>query len=254
MQARTFIATFCLIILVATVGAGTALAVNPADYVAANDCTTGSTTATLTTVPMGMTLLVTDIHIGSNELTGTVTSPYDFEFRQSGQAVQRYRLSPRATNGFAQSGAIDFTQSLGSPLVITENNTLQVVATLPGSWSSVEWCASISGYLVSNLALGAVEPSPEEADGPQLAVFPNPGDGEQYLRFSMKEPAHVTLDIFNVGGQRVARLQDSVMPAGNHQLSWNGIAGDGTRVANGTYYPRLTVSGETVTGRMVVLN
>ena len=238
-----------------TFGATGVLAAAPDDYVAANGCATGNGTAALFSVPADRVLLVTDIYIGSNEAFATMASPFTFEVLQSGTPVQTYRTNPHSTNGFTQEKAIELNLRLGSPLVIDASNTLQIEATLPASWSSVEWCASIGGELVSLLALGAADPLPApDENGIQLAIFPNPSRQGQRLRFSTEEPAYVTLDIFNVAGQRVARLQDDILPPGNHELAWNGEDGDGTVVASGTYFPKLTVADRSVTGRIVVLN
>ena len=217
-------------------GAGAAGAVDPSDYVADNGCGTGDATVGLLVVPADHALLLTDIHIATDEVFSMLAGPFVFEVRQSGATVQIYRAQPYSTNGFTQEKAVGLTLQLASPLVIDATNTLQIVGDLPASWSSVQWCASVSGQLVSLVALGVADPPAFLEDDLELAVFPNPSSGEQWLRFSTTEPAYVTLDIFDVAGRRVARIQDSILPAGSYELPWNGAGVDGAPVAAGTYF------------------
>ena len=53
----------------------------------------------------------------------------------------------------------------------------------------------------------------------------------------------MTVDVFNVLGQRVTRLVDRTLAAGRHDVRWDGRDAGGRTVANGIYYLRLTAEG-----------
>ena len=53
--------------------------------------------------------------------------------------------------------------------------------------------------------------------------YPNPFNPETTIRFSLPGSAAAKLEIFNIKGQKVRTLLDSVMAAGQHSLVWNGL-------------------------------
>jgi hypothetical protein len=58
----------------------------------------------------------------------------------------------------------------------------------------------------------------------------------------------VTLEVFNVLGQRVAVLVDGEQIAGNHEVTW-----DGTMVSSGLYLYRLSTEGYSETRKMLLV-
>jgi hypothetical protein len=52
--------------------------------------------------------------------------------------------------------------------------------------------------------------------------YPNPFNPSTRIEYSVKETAPVSLEIFNVKGQKVRTLVNEVMTAGNHSVVWNG--------------------------------
>jgi len=66
--------------------------------------------------------------------------------------------------------------------------------------------------------------------------YPNPFNPSTRFAFSLAQPEHVELTIFNVLGQRVTTLADDFYPAGRHVINWDGTDGNGQRVASGIYF------------------
>ncbi|MCD4830024.1 MAG: T9SS type A sorting domain-containing protein [Candidatus Cloacimonetes bacterium] len=85
--------------------------------------------------------------------------------------------------------------------------------------------------------------------------FPNPFNPETTVAFSLAEPQNVTIDIFNVLGQRVARLVDTRLEAGPHTVVWHGIDSHGDSVGSGIYFCRMEASGGRYTSvkKMILL-
>jgi len=78
-------------------------------------------------------------------------------------------------------------------------------------------------------------------------AYPNPFNSECTIRFTMPEKAHVTINVFNVLGQRVAQLINEVRPAGEHTVRF-----DSKGIGSGTYFYRMNAHSFSRT-RMVVL-
>ncbi len=82
--------------------------------------------------------------------------------------------------------------------------------------------------------------------------YPNPFNGATVISFALPTSGEVSLEIFNVLGKVVYRRNES-LEAGSHQFSWDGTALDGSDVATGVYYYRLTSRDFTATKKMMYL-
>ena len=74
------------------------------------------------------------------------------------------------------------------------------------------------------------------------------------IRFGLPRGERVTLEIYNVRGERVAALaRDKTMPAGYHALVWDGDDRRGGPAASGVYLCRLRAGPTVMTRRLVLL-
>ena len=84
--------------------------------------------------------------------------------------------------------------------------------------------------------------------------YPNPFNPETTIEFELKVPATVTLEIFNVMGQRVTgALRETSLRAGAHKYVWNGTDQNGNPVASGVYIYQIDVDGVVATRKMMLL-
>ncbi|HEX7878539.1 MAG TPA: carboxypeptidase regulatory-like domain-containing protein [Candidatus Eisenbacteria bacterium] len=84
------------------------------------------------------------------------------------------------------------------------------------------------------------------------APHPNPARGQVFLGFELAVPAAlVTLEVFDVAGRLVQGWRSDDMGAGVHQVEWSFDDRNGTRVAPGCYFVRLSAAGVSVTRRVV---
>jgi hypothetical protein len=81
-----------------------------------------------------------------------------------------------------------------------------------------------------------------------MPSHPNPFNPITNLSFTLPEADRVSLEIFNIMGQRVAMLVDEWLDAGEHTVSW-----DASRFASGVYLYRLRTSTHSETRRMMYL-
>jgi hypothetical protein len=83
--------------------------------------------------------------------------------------------------------------------------------------------------------------------------FPNPFNPTTSIRFDMKEKGLMTIKIYNVSGQRVRTLMDSVQDAGSHVITWDGKNSLGADVGSGIYFYKMETKGFSATKKMVLL-
>jgi hypothetical protein len=93
----------------------------------------------------------------------------------------------------------------------------------------------------------------DENDLIDIAVYPNPSNGTTNFRFALDNAAHVTLEVYNLAEQLVARIVDNEMGAGIHEVRWNGSASTGKRVAEGMYFYRLQAGNGLITGKLMLI-
>lgn len=102
------------------------------------------------------------------------------------------------------------------------------------------------------------------AQGPGALAFallqnhPNPFTGRTTIRYALPERADVTLEVFNLQGQRVATLVRGPQEPGAYSVAFgSGVAGaDGARlgrVAAGVYFYRLAAGPRVATRKMLVM-
>jgi hypothetical protein len=106
------------------------------------------------------------------------------------------------------------------------------------------WSREITGDDPVDVAELPAPPPTVELQAPR----PNPARGRTSLAFALPKPAAVNLAVYDVSGRRVATLADGAHPAGRHQVAF-----DGTRMAAGVYWARLTTPGITRTQKIVLV-
>ena len=72
-----------------------------------------------------------------------------------------------------------------------------------------------------------------------LQNYPNPGNPSTTITFTLPRTAHVTLEIYNLLGQRVRTLVDGAIDAGSHTVVWDGRDELGSSLSSGVYLYRL---------------
>lgn len=83
--------------------------------------------------------------------------------------------------------------------------------------------------------------------------YPNPFNPTTEINFDLPKNSHVELSVFNILGQRVTSLVSGDMPAGSHQISWDGTDSDGGSVASGIYFYRISANDFSSSKKMMLL-
>jgi hypothetical protein len=105
----------------------------------------------------------------------------------------------------------------------------------------------------------AAQPTPATVEigaTPELSLAPpspNPAHARTSLAFALPHGSHVTLELFDLAGRRVATLADGPFAAGRWARSWDLADAAGHRVGPGLYLARLASGDGVRVQRVVVL-
>ena len=156
--------------------------------------------------------------------------------------------------------ALTHNQSLIQGLITNEIGQAENVDTAGAEQSEGTRCYPESplevgcGSTSARIAHGASGSSVAGGEGPEPVPVrgrkaptvtalgrPRPNPGEHGTRIELAVaggPQRFRVDVYDVGGRRVANLVDGVLPAGRYELVWPGRDEAGRTVAAGVYFVR----------------
>jgi len=81
-----------------------------------------------------------------------------------------------------------------------------------------------------------------------FASYPNPFNPEVTITYMIREPSHVSLEVFDMLGRSVGKLVDKYQQAGRKIARFNG-----SEFPSGTYFVSLMVGGKTFIHRILLV-
>ena len=157
----------------------------------------------------------------------------------------------RATNAdFTDASVIDMTTSPGTSdtdITVGQTYYYQVVA-VDANGNVSDGSNVVTTYIVS---VDDTEILPTAYGLSQN--FPNPFNPTTSIEFALPEASEVSLEIYNLLGQKVRTLVNGYVPAGYINTSWDGLNQNGKEVSSGTYIYRLQTAEQTFSKKMVLM-
>jgi len=83
--------------------------------------------------------------------------------------------------------------------------------------------------------------------------YPNPFNLETVIQYDLPTQGYVTLDIFNILGQRIYRLVETDHTAGSYSINWNGKDESGELVGSGIYFYVIKLDNIALPARKMVI-
>lgn len=102
------------------------------------------------------------------------------------------------------------------------------------------------GFMVSQVMRSSAATRPSEFALKQN--YPNPFSRTTTIEYALKDPTHVTLEVYNMLGQKVATIVDEMQQAGYKIVLWNG-----SFLPSGAYIYRIKAGGFVDTETMVLV-
>ena len=85
-------------------------------------------------------------------------------------------------------------------------------------------------------------------------AWPNPfSQSTRFAYLVAGEGETVEIGVFDAAGRRITSLVSGLQPAGRHEVVWNGMADDGSRVRHGVYFVRIVLAGVHRNMRLIYL-
>ncbi len=79
-------------------------------------------------------------------------------------------------------------------------------------------------------------------------VYPNPFNSTTTLKFSLEQPAHTSLTVFNLQGKEVKQLFEGLLPSGWHRMNFNAAG-----LSAGTYFVHLEAGGQQAVQKIMLM-
>ncbi len=130
-------------------------------------------------------------------------------------------------------------------LLLVVTSPLEVAAEWGQHWGTMVWGDSALDVPQMTDPISGFELHPN---------VPNPFNPGTTIKYSLSEPAQVSLRVYSLSGKLVRVLESSVQrQAGHFEMYWNGKDETGRSVASGIYTYLLDVGSDRVHRSMVLL-
>ncbi|NLI15740.1 MAG: T9SS type A sorting domain-containing protein, partial [candidate division Zixibacteria bacterium] len=73
------------------------------------------------------------------------------------------------------------------------------------------------------------------------------------IEFALPKGGNVSIEVFNVLGQKVKTLISEYKDAGTYSVRWDGTNNNGMAVPSGVYFYRMVTEGFSQTNKMIML-
>jgi hypothetical protein len=83
--------------------------------------------------------------------------------------------------------------------------------------------------------------------------YPNPFNPNTNIAFNLDVRSDVTVTVYSLLGEEVAKIHNGLMQPGLQTVAWNGMDSHGTQVASGVYIYRVEAQDRALTGKMMFL-
>ncbi len=82
--------------------------------------------------------------------------------------------------------------------------------------------------------------------------YPNPFNPQTTIPFFMSAPATVVVEVFDIRGRKVRELENRLLPAGFHSVTWDATDAAANQAASGVYFYQVRSKTFAQTGKMIL--
>ncbi len=95
----------------------------------------------------------------------------------------------------------------------------------------------------------------KQTDNETLQVYysPNPFYSSTVISYNLPEEKDITLEIYNIKGQRIKTLYKGNSTAGEHNVTWNGTDENNKKVSTGIYFYKLITPEKILSKKMLLM-
>jgi len=178
------------------------------------------------------------VHRGDNELNAVV--------------VTQFLLVNTTVIVDANTFIVDISNSVVDASAITAGVLVDVNGVLTSTGDVLATSIRILDVL-SPTSVGDADPAIAPDNFSLMQNYPNPFNPETKIQFRIPNSTHVTLKVYNLLGQEIARLVDGVLEAGVQTVRWNGSDHNGNPVSSGVYFYKIETTAFTKVMKMTLV-
>jgi hypothetical protein len=151
---------------------------------------------------------------------------------------------------------------LGSDSCIEENGVIAtIIFQVTGQATSME-LQHMTARTFDNQEIEIIDNPETDSEDPYPDIpiknilgtnYPNPFNPSTIIKFGLKKEVKVRIAMYNIRGQKVKTLVNDIMPAGYHQVIWNGKNENNRPVSSGVYFYMMEAGNYTKIRRAILL-
>ncbi len=192
-----------------------------------------------TTLPQTMTLSVPQsLPAGAGEFEVTV--------RSGSTPVAGALVSVVKNDSIATQLLTDASGKVTMPIEYSVSDTFKVYAFKAGY-------ATATQRLNPQLVLGTDDDVQLPKAFEVFQNYPNPFNPATTIAFQTDRTGDVTLEIFNILGEKVKTAMAEPLAAGRHEVSWDGSDDSGVPVSSGVYFARIRTEDQSAIVKMCLM-
>ncbi len=87
----------------------------------------------------------------------------------------------------------------------------------------------------------------------EVSNYPNPFNPQTTIKYNLPENGNVTLEVFNLKGQKVKTLVNQTQKSGEHSIIWDGKDDNARNLTSGIYFYKIKQGKFTSTKKMILM-
>jgi endonuclease I len=122
--------------------------------------------------------------------------------------------------------------------------------------ASMQINSNANSYSVSLVSGGLVVSNSSDVESLNtltLSNYPNPFTAKTTLKVHGLKENNISIDIYNIRGQRVNTIKTSSVKGGNGSVTWNGRDLNGENLSSGLYFVKIQSAGQSVTKKILMM-
>ena len=180
-----------------------------------------------------------------------------YAFNSDGSTLNGFPFA-NTYNGSTPATLVDFDNNNQIKLIMGHSNGVLMLnlrrdASELKPWITYRGSTLRQGSFASTGFVSNAEETNVPVMNALLGNYPNPFNTETTICYTTKAEAKARLEIFNIKGQKIRTLVDTVLKEGNHSIVWNGRDDYSREVASGVYFYRLSIEGKSYQHKMLLL-
>jgi len=169
--------------------------------------------------------------------------------------AEKFELISTGTDTSCHTGNDLMIMISGGPYDLAALDTVEVALAFVAGGDEEQLLTQVirarERYLNPTIVNESTETVPEDYELQQN--YPNPFNPVTTISFTLPVSGKVSLEVYNLLGQHVKQLLSEELPAGTHQVEWDGRNSVGDQVATGVYFYNLTCSEFSQSRKMALL-